>query len=60
MAWTPKCPIHKIGMKLTTRKLPKEQIYHLCPRWGCAQRYRERDGYFTTAYLPIAVEGKKG
>jgi len=43
MAWTPKCPIHRVEMKLTTRKLPKEQLYQLCPRWGCVQHYREGD-----------------
>jgi hypothetical protein len=53
MAWTPKCPEHKIEMQLTTRKLPKEQIYHLCPRWGCVHRYREGEGFFTTGKLPI-------
>ena len=38
-------------MKLTMRKLPEDQKYYLCLKWGCVHRYRERDGYFTTAYL---------
>jgi len=39
-------------MKLTMRRLPEEHKYYLCLKWGCVQRYREREGYFTTANLP--------
>jgi len=48
----PKCPVHKTEMSETERRLPKEQMYFLCPMWGCVQRYREQDGHFTTASLP--------
>jgi hypothetical protein len=51
MAEAPKCPVHQVDMRLTARELPKEQVYFLCPKWGCIQRYRERDGHFTTAKL---------
>ena len=59
MAPAPQCPVHRVEMKLTMRKLPEDQKYYLCLKWGCVHRYRERDGYFTTAYLPIAIESKK-
>ena len=52
MTHVPKCPVHQVEMKLTTRKLPKEQAYFLCPKWSCVQRYREREGHFTTGNLP--------
>jgi hypothetical protein len=46
------CPVHKIEMRLTSREeLPAKLQYYLCPKWGCVQRYRERDGYFTTLQL---------
>jgi hypothetical protein len=51
MTHVPKCPVHQVEMKLTMRKLPEDQKYYLCLKWGCVHRYRERDGYFTTAYL---------
>jgi len=52
MAVAPKCPVHQVEMKLTTRELPKGQVYYLCPKWGCVHRFRERDGHFTTGYPP--------
>jgi hypothetical protein len=52
MAVALKCPVHGVEMRLTKRELPKEHMYYLCPKWGCVQRYREQEGYFTTAKLP--------
>jgi len=39
MAWTTKCPVHKIDMQLTARQLPEDEMYYFCPKWGCIQRY---------------------
>ena len=45
-------PAHKIEMKITSRdESPANLRYYLCPKWSCAQRYREGDGYFTTLQL---------
>ena len=56
---TATCPVHNVEMRLTSRdELADDQKYYLCPKWGCVQRYRERDGYFTTLQLAAKLNAQ--